>query len=53
MKLTHCDFLTDKNIDVSVVAWLQGRGHEVFDIKEEALFGLTDEEILIRSFEQK
>ncbi len=53
MKLTDCAFLTDENIDAAVVAWLRERGHEVFDIKEEGLFGLMDEEILLRAFEQK
>ena len=53
MKLAELAFLTDENIDAAVVAWLRERGHAVVDIKEEGLFGLLDQEILKRAFEQQ
>ncbi|MBI5051206.1 DUF5615 family PIN-like protein, partial [Candidatus Micrarchaeota archaeon] len=39
-------FLTDENIPITVVKSLRAKGHSVKDIKEERLFGLSDEEIL-------
>lgn len=49
MKLSDCAFLTDENIDVEVVQWLRAQQLEVFDIKEETLFGLSDQEILAKA----
>ena len=50
MSLTEFRFLTDENIDVEVLAFLREQGLDVFDIKEERLFGLYDKEILTFAF---
>ncbi len=50
MSLFDLRFLTDENIDVEVLAFLREQGFDVFDIKEERLFGLSDKEILTFSF---
>ena len=46
-------FLTDENIDKELVLFLRAEGFDVFDIKEEGLFRLSDAAILELSFLQK
>lgn len=46
MSLHEFHLLTDENIDVEVLSYLREQGFDVFDIKEELLFGLSDKEIL-------
>ncbi len=46
MKFQDLQFLTDENIDWEVVAFLRKLGFEVFDIKENELFRMSDREIL-------
>ena len=46
MNLHELKLLTDENIDVEVLHYLRNEGFDVFDIKEERLFGLLDRDIL-------
>ena len=39
-------FLTDENISTSLVIALRNKKYDVKDIKEEKLFGISDEEVL-------
>ena len=50
MSLHDLSFLTDENIDVEVVTYLREQGFDVFDIKEERLFQMSDEDILALSY---
>ena len=50
MSLQGLQFLTDENIDVEVVEFLRKQGFDVFDIKEECLFQMSDEDILNFSY---
>ena len=50
MSLRELTFLTDGNIDVEVVTFLREQGFDVFDIKEEHLFQMSDEDILSLSY---
>ena len=46
-------FLTDENIASSLVKTLREQGYNVLDIKEEALFGISDKEIISLANRQK
>jgi predicted nuclease of predicted toxin-antitoxin system len=46
MNIRQFRFLTDENIDEELVAFLRAEGLDVFDIKEERLFRLSDRAIL-------
>ncbi len=46
MILRDLKFLTDENIDEEVLIFLREQGLDVFDIKEERLFALSDKAIL-------
>lgn len=46
------NFLTDENIARSVVKQLRQGGHDVRDIKEEKLYGISDIEIINRAREE-
>ena len=52
MILQDLRFLTDENIDVEVVEFLRERELDVFDIKENRLFQMSDEDILRLSYQQ-
>jgi len=39
-------FLTDENIAYAVIFALRDKGYDVKDIKEEKLFGISDEEVI-------
>ena len=43
-------FLTDENIDNEVFLLLKSFGFDVFDIKAESLFGMSDQAILEKAF---
>jgi predicted nuclease of predicted toxin-antitoxin system len=43
-------FLTDENIDNEVVALLRSKDFDVFDIKEQALWGMSDSDIINRAY---
>ncbi len=47
------EFLTDENVFVPIVESLRKLGHDVFDIKEQKLFGTDDLDIYKMSIEQK
>lgn len=53
MSIHEFRFLTDENIDKELVEFLRSTGFDVFDIKEEGLFRLSDAAILELSFAQK
>ena len=53
MNWSDFKFLTDENIDKEVFLLLKSFGFDVFDIKEEALWGLSDKSILEKAFEEK
>lgn len=53
MNIRDLCFLADENIDKELVAFLKVEGFEVFDIKEQELFRLSDAAILEISFSQK
>lgn len=53
MGIQDFSFLTDENIDAEVVSELREAGYNVFDIKEEGLFRLSDAAILELSFTQR
>lgn len=46
MKLSDCLFFTDENIDPFLVAFLRDKGFDVFDTKENNLFGSNDASLL-------
>ncbi|MEM1328631.1 MAG: DUF5615 family PIN-like protein [Bacteroidota bacterium] len=46
MTIQELKFITDENIDVEVVHFLREQGLDVFDIKEEGLYAISDREIL-------
>ena len=46
MSLRDLQFLTDENIDEEVLIFLREQGLDVYDIKEERLFSLSDRAIL-------
>jgi len=52
MNLQAYDLLTDENIHTEIVQHLRKIGFDVFDIKEENLFGISDREILQKSIAQ-
>jgi predicted nuclease of predicted toxin-antitoxin system len=52
MKLRDYSFLTDENIDAEVVEYLRQEGIDVLDIKEQHWFGMSDSDILQKSYEQ-
>jgi chitinase len=43
-------FLTDENIDNEVLALLKTYGFDVFDIKEQQLWGLSNKDIIEKAF---
>jgi predicted nuclease of predicted toxin-antitoxin system len=45
-------FLTDENIYPPMVAVLRELGHDVFDIKEQQLFGIDDDQVIKMAHEQ-
>ena len=45
-------FLTDENISASLVNLLRSKDHNVKDIKEEKLFGISDNEVLKLAFKE-
>jgi predicted nuclease of predicted toxin-antitoxin system len=49
-KLTDYTFLTDENIDPQLVSFLREFGFDVFDVKENKLFGSSDETLLELAF---
>ena len=53
MKLLQLRFLTDENIDIELVRFLRKEGFDVFDIKEEGLFRLSDKSILELAYQQQ
>ncbi|MBK8195773.1 MAG: DUF5615 family PIN-like protein [Lewinellaceae bacterium] len=53
MNLRQFRFLTDENIDRELVAFLRTEGFDVFDIKEEGLFRLSDRAILELAFAEQ
>ncbi len=53
MIIREFQFLTDENIDKELLDFLRSEGFDVFDIKEEGLFGKTDREILELAFKQQ
>lgn len=53
MNWSNFKFLTDENIDNEVIQLLLSLGFDVFDIKNESLWGLSDREILKKSFAEK
>ncbi|MFY7910732.1 MAG: DUF5615 family PIN-like protein [Emticicia sp.] len=42
MKLSECLFFTDENIDPKLVEFLREKGFDVYDTKENNLFGSSD-----------
>ena len=50
MSWKNFKFLTDENIDNEVVALLKRKGFDVFDIKEQALWGMSDIDILNKAY---
>ena len=46
MNLHQLRLLTDENIDTELLLYLRQEGFDVFDIKEERLFGILDRDIL-------
>ena len=53
MHILDYPLLTDENIHSDVVTYLRKKGFDVLDIKEEALQGKKDSEILAIAYEQK
>jgi len=45
-------FLTDENIYPPMVTMLRELGHDVFDVKEQQLFGIQDEQVMEMAREQ-
>jgi predicted nuclease of predicted toxin-antitoxin system len=43
-------FLTDENIDNEVLVLLKTYGFDIFDIKEQQLWGLSDKDIIEKAF---
>ena len=46
-------FLTDENIDTEVLLLLKALGFDVFDIKEQELWGMSDQAIIEKAFTEK
>ena len=46
-------FLSDENIAASLVKSLRNKGYEVFDVKEEELFGMDDIEMFKKANEEE
>lgn len=42
MKLSECLFFTDENIDPQLVVFLRENGFDVYDVKENNLYGSSD-----------
>lgn len=42
MKLSECLFFTDENIDSQLVVFLRENGFDVYDVKENNLYGSSD-----------
>lgn len=53
MSIRDLRFLTDENIDRELVEFLRAEGINVFDIKEESLFRLSDRSILEMALSQQ
>ena len=53
MNLHQLKLLTDENIDVEVLNYLRQEGFDVFDIKEERLFGILDRDILSFAYQNE
>jgi predicted nuclease of predicted toxin-antitoxin system len=53
MSIQEFRFLTDENIDAELVMILRSAGFDVFDIKEERLFRLSDAAIIEQSYLQQ
>lgn len=53
MILQNFRLLTDENIDHEVVEYLRVLGFDVFDIKDNGLFGMSDDEFLALSVSQQ
>ena len=53
MKLYHCRFLTDENVQAKVVEFLRGRGCDVLDVKESGRLGAGDLELIRLAFAQR
>ncbi|MEM6784536.1 MAG: DUF5615 family PIN-like protein [Bacteroidota bacterium] len=49
MTLRETKLLADENLHPDVVAWLQGEGFDVLDVKTDGLIGATDLVILYRA----
>ncbi len=46
-------FLADENIANDVVLALRNAGHDVFDVKEQGLYGTSDQQLIQLAFEQR
>ena len=46
MKLSECLFFTDENIDPQLVVFLRENGFDVYDVKENNLYGSSDAVLL-------
>ncbi len=46
-------FLSDENIANDVVHALRNAGHDIFDIKEEGLYGTSDQQLIQLAFKQR
>ncbi len=46
-------FLTDENIAYAVISALRDKGYDIKDIKEERLFGISDEKVVKLANEEK
>ncbi len=46
MKLREFGLLTDENIEVEVVKWLRQAGFDVYDVCEQGLRGVSDQQLL-------
>lgn len=45
-------FLADENIANDVVIALRNAGHDVFDVKEQGLYGTSDQQLILLAFQQ-
>ncbi len=46
-------FIVDENVAISVVNALRNAGHDVKDVKEEKLYGISDKELLVLATKEK
>jgi len=53
MTANNLSFLTDENIDQEVVGFLRSKGFDVFDVKEQGLFRMSDRQILQMAWQQQ